>query len=150
MRVSAWTAATLVWTVAAVGACLLVVSPAIAQTTQPSSSSEPAAADKAGKEIHALRVSTNSAALRVDGRIDDEAWRGAQVISDLAQEDPDNMMPPTEMTTVRVASSGPGLSNWWEMTNAVPPTNSMTISEIVRTLLMTRTKPPIARDGSRA
>jgi hypothetical protein len=98
MRASAWTAATLVWMLVVGGAC-----PCAAQTVSPASGGEPAAADKAGKELHALRVSTNAASFRVDGRVDEEAWMHAQVISDLTQEDPDNMMPPTETTTVRIA-----------------------------------------------
>ena len=73
----------------------------IAQTGAPSA--EPAAADKAGKELHALRISANAASIRLDGRIDDEGWMRAQVISDLTQEDPDNMMAPTDSMTVRVA-----------------------------------------------
>jgi hypothetical protein len=100
MRVSTWAAATLVWILLASGACLAQL---FAQTTAQSAEPEPAAADKAGKELHALRIPANSVSLRVDGRIDDEAWMRAQVISDLTQEDPDNMMPPTESTTVRVA-----------------------------------------------
>jgi hypothetical protein len=98
MRVSTWTAATLVWILLASGACLTRL---IAQTS--AQSAEPAAADKAGKELHALRISANPTAIRVDGRIDDEGWMRAPVISDLTQEDPDNMMAPTESTTVRVA-----------------------------------------------
>ena len=98
MRASAWTAATLVWMLVVGGAC-----PCAAQTVSSASGGEPAAADKAGKELHALRVSTNAASFRVDGRVDEEAWMHAQVISDLTQEDPDNMMPPTETTTVLVA-----------------------------------------------
>jgi hypothetical protein len=94
MRVSAWTAVTLAWTLLVGGACL-----AAAQI----SSDEPAAQDKAGKELHALRVTNGATAIRLDGRIDDEAWRRAQVLTDFQQEEPDNMMPPTEATTVRVA-----------------------------------------------
>jgi hypothetical protein len=93
MRVSAWTAATLVWILVASGACLA------AQTIQ---NSEPAAQDKAGKELHALRVAASSP-VRIDGRIDDEAWMRADVISDFQQEEPDNLMAPTEQTRVRVA-----------------------------------------------
>jgi hypothetical protein len=98
MRVSTWAAATLVWILLASGACLAHL---IAQTGAPSA--EPAAADKAGKELHALRISANAASIRLDGRIDDEGWMRAQVISDLTQEDPDNMMAPTDSMTVRVA-----------------------------------------------
>ena len=102
MRLSAWAAATLAWIFLAGGACLAQAQSAPAEGQQ-RAESEPAAADKVGKEVHALRVSPNTVSIRVDGRVDDEAWMRAQVISDLTQEDPDNMLPPTEATTVRVA-----------------------------------------------
>src|SRR5215471_16641253 len=101
MRVFAWIAATLVWMVVAGGACFPEA--VAAQTEQPRANAEPAAADKAGKELHALRISPNNASIRVDGRVDDEAWMRAPFISDFTQEDPDNMTPPTESTVVRVA-----------------------------------------------
>ena len=44
-----------------------------------------------------------SSPIRIDGRIDDEAWMGAEIISDFQQEEPDNLMAPTEQTRVRVA-----------------------------------------------
>lgn len=95
MRASTWTAATLVWTLLTGGVCL-----SFAQSSSPDG--EPAASDKVGKELHALRVGAGSR-IRLDGRIDDEPWRLAQVISDFQQDEPDNMMAPTEATTVRVA-----------------------------------------------
>jgi hypothetical protein len=95
MRVSAWTAATLVWILIAGGAC-----PASSQTAPAISRDEPAAAEKAGKELHALRLGTSS--VRIDGRLDDEAWMRAAAITDFVQEEPDNLAPPTEATTVRV------------------------------------------------
>ncbi len=97
MRVSAWTAATLAWILIAGGAC-----PAFAQaTTTISASREPAAQEKTGKELHALRLGASP--IRIDGRVDEEAWMRAGVIADFVQEEPDNMMPPTETTKVRVA-----------------------------------------------
>jgi hypothetical protein len=98
MRASAWAAATLVWILLTGGACL-----ATAQTTQAGTGAEPAAQEKAGKEIHALRLGSSSAALRIDGRIDEEAWMQAEAISDFVQEEPDNMAAPTEQTSVRIA-----------------------------------------------
>ena len=95
MRASSWAAATLVWILLTGGACLLS-----AQTL--SSENEPAVTDKVGKEIHALRID-GASAIRLDGRIDDEPWQRAQVISDLQQDEPDNMQAPTEQTTVRIA-----------------------------------------------
>jgi len=95
MRASSWAAATLVWILLTGGACLLS-----AQTL--SIENEPAVTDKVGKEIHALRID-GASAIRLDGRIDDEPWQRAQVISDLQQDEPDNMQAPTEQTTVRIA-----------------------------------------------
>src|SRR5690349_13872584 len=99
MRVSVWTAATLAWSLLVGGAC-----PAAAQAIATASiaSGEPAAQEKIGKELHALRIGpTNS--IRIDGRIDDEPWTRAQTIADFIQEDPDNMAAPTEQTRARVA-----------------------------------------------
>ena len=97
-----WTAATLVWIGLASGACVAEARDARGgeQTT---SSSEPAAQDKAGKELHALRLSATDPPLRIDGRFDDEAWNRAESIADFVQEDPDNMAPATERMTIRVA-----------------------------------------------
>ena len=95
MRVSAWTAATLVWILLAGGVCVGTL------FAQSSGEAEPAAPDKVGKELHALRISPSTTSIRVDGRVDDEAWMRAQVVSDLTQEDPDNMMPPTESVICR-------------------------------------------------
>src|SRR5712691_8329236 len=92
MRASARTAATLVWIWLTVGVCLAG-----------QSASEPAAQDKAGKEFHALRVGATAPPIRIDGCIDDEVWSRAEAISDFVQEDPDNMAPPTERMTIRIA-----------------------------------------------
>src|SRR5882672_11017739 len=91
MRASAWTAATLAW-------MWLMAAPCLAG--QVAAASEPAAQEKAGKELHALRITGTPP--RIDGRLDDEAWTKAAAISDLVQEDPDNMVAPTERTIVRV------------------------------------------------
>lgn len=90
MRASFRSAVTLAWILLAGGAW-----PAVAQT-------EPAAQDKVGKELHAVRLSAG-APIRVDGRFEEEAWMRAPAIADLVQEDPDNMQPPTESTSVRIA-----------------------------------------------
>ena len=113
MRVSAWTAATLVWIALAGAVCLPALSAearsakAEAQRAkveaQAVSGDEPAAQDKGGKELHALRIGNAAATIRLDGRIEDEVWRGAQAVTDFQQEEPDNMMAPTEATSVRVA-----------------------------------------------
>src|SRR5436190_7717661 len=98
MRASSWTAATLAWILLAGGACL-----AAAQSLSTIAAGEPAAADKAGKELHALRLSAPLSSIRIDGRVEEEAWMQAQAISDFLQEEPDNMMAPSETTSVRVA-----------------------------------------------
>lgn len=72
---------------------------ALAQS--PAVSSEPVVPEKAGKELHALRI--RGAAPLIDGRLNDEVWNHAQAIEDLVQEDPDNMKPPTERTVVQFA-----------------------------------------------
>jgi hypothetical protein len=61
---------------------------------------EPIVPEKTGKEIEALYIGDTPP--RIDGRLDDEAWQRAQVIEDMIQNDPDNMQPPTERTSVRV------------------------------------------------
>jgi hypothetical protein len=66
-----------------------------------SSGTEPHAAVKTGKELHAFRVSGVSPA--IDGALDDEAWATAQTIEDFVQEEPDNMAPPTEDMAIRIA-----------------------------------------------
>jgi hypothetical protein len=104
MRASAWIAATLVWILVTVGACLAASSAeargAKADAQGASTGEEPAAGDKAGKELHALRL--GASAIRIDGRVDEEPWMRAAIVSDFVQEEPDNMMQPTETTTVRV------------------------------------------------
>ena len=70
---------------------------------QTTSSSEPAAQDKVGKELQAFRIETTAPPIRIDGRMDDEVWNRAEAISDFVQEDPDNMATATERMTIRVA-----------------------------------------------
>ena len=62
---------------------------------------EPAAAAKAGKTIHAWRVTTSPP--RIDGTLDDEVWAQAAATGDLVQWDPDNGRPASERTLVQVA-----------------------------------------------
>src|SRR5688572_25943571 len=79
---------------------LLAASPAIGQRVG-SRAAEPEVPEKAGKEIVAHYVGDTPP--RIDGDLDDEVWQRAQLIDDMVQNDPDNMKPPTERTTVRVA-----------------------------------------------
>lgn len=62
---------------------------------------EPSVPEKTGKELHAFRV--GGAVPRVDGQLDDEAWASAQTIDDFVQDEPDNLKPPTEHTSLQVA-----------------------------------------------
>src|SRR5919201_1674692 len=118
MRVSAWTAATLVWIALAGAVCLPALSADVSADSsaearsakaearsakaearsakaeaqrakveaQAVSGDEPAAQDKGGKELHALRIGNAAATIRLDGRIEDEVWRGAQAVTDFQQE----------------------------------------------------------------
>ncbi len=95
MRASAWVAP-----FASASLSLILCGAAHGQAT---SSSEPAAQDKIGKELHALRISATAPPIRIDGRLDDEVWSRAEAITDFVQEDPDNMAPPTERMAIRIA-----------------------------------------------
>ena len=90
----------------ALSVCLaLGTPPAVAARRVPAQSptpaSEPNVPEKTGKEVHAFRI--RGSPPRIDGRLDDEVWGNAQVIDDFVQEDPDNMVPPTERTVVQFA-----------------------------------------------
>src|SRR5262245_50209142 len=63
--------------------------------------SEPDVPERAGKELRAYRIA--GAPPTLDGRLDDEAWRLAEAIDDMVQDEPDNMAAPTERTVVQVA-----------------------------------------------
>jgi hypothetical protein len=73
--------------------------PAYSQT--PVSRAEPDVPEKKGKELRALPVGDK--APRIDGKLDDEIWGTADRVEDLVQQDPDNMMTPTERTVTQVA-----------------------------------------------
>jgi hypothetical protein len=62
---------------------------------------EPARDYKAGKVIHARRVS--GTAPQIDGRLNDEIWNGADAAVGFTQRDPDNGKPMTEDTRIQVA-----------------------------------------------
>ena len=76
-----------------VAAWLATVGNALAQTP----------ADDGSKEATAARVSAD--AIRVDGRLDEEAWTRAAVVTDLVQKEPVEGAPPTERTEVRFVYS---------------------------------------------
>ena len=65
---------------------------------------EPAVAEKAGKELHGLRIHGRPPV--IDGRLDDDVWADAPAIEDFVQDEPDNLQPPTEHTSVQVAYDG--------------------------------------------
>jgi hypothetical protein len=86
---------------------LLSPLPAVAQSSPAPSPSrtgatraEPLIPERVGKELEAHYI--GESAIRLDGRLDDEAWQRAQAIDDMVQNDPDNMQPPTERTLVKV------------------------------------------------
>ena len=84
-------------------ACGLVPASADAQSAIPTAAalrSEPIVPEKVGKELQAVYVGQTPP--HIDGRLDDEAWQTAQAIDDMVQNDPDNMKPPTERTSVKV------------------------------------------------
>src|SRR5262245_38488288 len=90
--------------VRSIGFLLFLVAFAVPAVAQPSTGStprgEPVVPEKVGKELQALYIGGTPP--RIDGRLDDEAWQGAQAIEDMVQNDPDNMKPPTERTVVKV------------------------------------------------
>jgi len=63
--------------------------------------SEPPVPEKTGKVLRAFRLTDSSP--MIDGHLDEEAWALADAIDDFVQEEPDNMAPPTERTTVQIA-----------------------------------------------
>lgn len=81
--------------------CLILgqAAPAFSQT--PASRAEPDVPEKIGKDLRAFPVGDK--APRIDGQLDDEIWTAADRVEDLVQQDPDNMMPPTERTVTQVA-----------------------------------------------
>src|SRR5918993_1996440 len=85
---------------------IVLIFAAIPSFAQPVSSTsglrgEPVVPEKIGKEIRALYVGETPP--RIDGRLDDPIWVGAQAIDDMVQNDPDNMQAPTERTVVKIA-----------------------------------------------
>src|SRR5262245_25117243 len=63
--------------------------------------SEPVVPEKEGKDFHAYRL--HGQPPKIDGRLDDEVWTLAQTIDDFVQNEPDNMAPPRDRTSVQVA-----------------------------------------------
>jgi hypothetical protein len=62
---------------------------------------EPVASFKEGKLIHAFQIVGN--APKIDGVLDDEVWRAAEIGEHFIQWDPDNMQPLSERTRMQVA-----------------------------------------------
>src|SRR5262245_679326 len=61
---------------------------------------EPDVPEKAGKDMKAVRVT--GASPRIDGRLDEDAWKDAAGIDDFVQMEPQNMGATTERTVVLV------------------------------------------------
>lgn len=60
------------------------------------------AAQRAAEERKAARTVPTDAAIRVDGRLDEPAWRAAPVITSFLQKDPREGEPATEQTEIRI------------------------------------------------
>jgi hypothetical protein len=73
--------------------CLSIVSPSFAQT--------PVNGAGGRKQATAMRVPNGS--IRVDGRLDDEAWQRAAPITDFIQKEPVEGAPPSDAMDVRLA-----------------------------------------------
>jgi hypothetical protein len=71
------------------------VAPLAAQTFPP-----PATGDAGARAKRADAVRLGRAAIRVDGRLDDEAWQSARWITDFVQKEPNEGAEPTERTAV--------------------------------------------------
>jgi hypothetical protein len=82
---------------------LLVAGPAVAQQTT--------------RAIQATRV---DAPPKVDGALDDDAWRGAQLVTEFVQQEPDEGQGSTERTIVRVVTDGVRLYLAFEVHQADP------------------------------
>ena len=90
-------------------ACIYLLFPmaAVAQTV-----------DDARKQARAVRLSDG--AIRLDGRLDDEAWRTVPALTDFTQRQPDEGAPPTEPIEVRIAYDGDALYVGARMWSAQP------------------------------
>jgi hypothetical protein len=82
----------------ALGAILGLLVPVLADAQ---TDNEPARALKEGKVVRAFRIVGTPPT--IDGRLNDEAWTAAAVLTDLVQRDPDNGKPMTEATRYQVA-----------------------------------------------
>lgn len=70
-------------------------------TQPPDSGSNPLFKQHAEKELHAYRITGSAPA--IDGKLDEEVWSFAEAVEDFVQDEPDNMLGPTERTRVQVA-----------------------------------------------
>src|SRR5262245_32652646 len=82
-------------------ACLLASAIGARAASAQTATSEPQVPEKAGKQLHALRITGTGP--RVDGRLDDEAWSAAESIDDFVQEEPDNLKSPADRTVIQIA-----------------------------------------------
>src|SRR5687767_11694519 len=70
------------------------------------------------KQARAVRVAAGS--IRLDGRLDEEAWRGAIPITDFAQRQPIEGAPPTEPIDVRIAYDDGAIYVGARMSSSLP------------------------------
>ncbi len=87
-------------------AIALVLSPGGEQRAQSRGSASPAVAPDSvvPRVLRAFRIGPS--AIDLDGRLDDEAWRRADMASGFTQRNPNDGAPATERTEVRVAYTG--------------------------------------------
>ncbi len=74
--------------------------------------------DDPRKQARAVRVPDG--AIRLDGRLDEEAWRAAPAIVDFTQRQPDEGRPPTDPMEVRLAFDGDALYVGARLTSRTP------------------------------
>jgi hypothetical protein len=85
----------------ALAAFFSAVTPAVVLAQSAGAGGEPIVPEKVGKELHAYHLPGQPP--RIDGKLDDEVWTFAETIDDFVQNEPDNMEPPRDRTTVQVA-----------------------------------------------
>ena len=72
-------------------------------------------AQTAPEETKLARATFTSTAPVIDGRVDDDAWQAAEVITDFVQKDPVAGSPPSQRTEVRILYDGDNLYFGWTL-----------------------------------
>jgi hypothetical protein len=90
-------------------AALLIVPAARAQSGAPSGAPSRIHTTPAGPALRAGRPTLVSTPPTIDGRLDDDAWRGAERFDDFRQREPVEGNPVSERTEVRIVTDGDAL-----------------------------------------